>query len=1283
MSLQNFKEEIKQFLEDFKEHMGNSPSTKWLEDFNLDYNIDKDFDLEDSTGQIIEYWNESVAELLRKFNEEFDNPWKDGENPEFGKGVSKIHDAAYDFNSQYVSPNPNLNSEKYEDNRTDEIESVLQNSEHLDYTIGEVNEKLKKYITRLIMPQYQRRVEVEDLNRNFWVIGQNLSLLNKLVLDLDGPLVKTIKGLISEITGLWENVYRVWQAILHISGKIDSIEDDINKLGRAAAKTKIQLAYSTSWGNAYGAYTHEDVIDRLYKSHDTMELELTDTFLFKEGDGRFFGLLPYIEKESVIYNKNGDTGYLFYLPYNKTINNKRLNKYTDEQLDKMFIKNLSPGPSGTGEIIGIDRKFGNTPARELLQMVQAKNFVLVSPQPKGAIPTLDALTIVHNPILSALQFYRDFLYSVINLDNNKPFGDLIENTFTWLQGGYLEYINFTESRQWKDSDIIPEDIFNCYDFLKKFTKISSVFSDSLESINSAGLTKIEHLKNLLLESQSLDTLIPDFYQIYEKCVEYLKNNNFIFTLTAPYFTDNYNGVYEIDSTHNPELFCQEFKLMCEEYNEKFSIDSKDTFSYIPTIYLFPRRKSWFEGYNFGIDGTYKKLIVSNYSDPQIQNILSSSYNSNINWDLLSNTLSDGNFRSSEVINQDYPFLMDRVSGASEEDKKTFIKENVINSCLADLEYSGWFLEDRSDCVCNSFLYDRVETFGVWFDFIADPINQGATAVSGEINSFTLNEPSIKVSFSNNSEMLSYSTVWSPQHIYNVDITIPFSNIGLRPYFDFIRLGKPYPSITQIIDNRAKNGVHLDALNDENNYISYNGLLSGQVGDEGFCIDGYYGFESLNNYPIGPVPTLAPIKYEYNFNLTYDNDNNNKAVANMDVLRKRSDNNKEIHYYGGVFFDNVKYQVASTDLINAYLTGNGTEQRGGVSEGFTKIKNRNEINNPVINFSYLSSSADPQEVSILVSKDTTVGKYGRIIEPNYAICEVVKIGDIYPESINNVNYFKANAPGYDQGYTTGTYGVGSYHVEDYQAITSGNVNCKFVSYYDLSNGNLVQLSREQLTEDKIKELGIKYIEKLYSGITSPVLVATKMGITYWTGSHGSQWDSGIVADLFQAIPQENNEKPKVIFLTKIWRKDGYWDDNLDKSAFSEPYGGTKWRHLDIRADEKSIIVTEQNGQTVVNGTGAITWYDRNIKGTASYVGNTVNSESKKRGAWVIDSNNLQERVVAYCNFNINNNNFSIVKPEYYRLVGEQSFLGTLNDIIFNDYGEIPNEWNLYSERFTFN
>lgn len=1263
MALQNFKKEIEQFLENLKECMTNPPSSEWLEGFDLDANIDQNFNLEDATGSLIDYWNESVLNLFKNF--------KEGLNSE----TSKIHDAAFDFNDKYVSPNPNFRGEKYEDNRTDEIESVLQNNDNLDSTIGEINEKLEGYITRLIMPQYQRRVEIEDLNRNFWVIGQNLTLLNKLLLG--GPM----EDLLSEITGLWENVYRIWQAILHINNKINNIEDDINELGRAAAKTKIQLAYSTSWGYADSAYTHEDVIHRLYKNPDDIDLELTDTFLFQEGDGRFFGLLPYIEKESIIYNENGDVGYLFSLPYNKTITDKRLNRYTDEELNKIFITD----PSATGEIIGIDRKFGNTPARELLKMLRAKNFVLVSPQPKGAIPTLDALVVAHDPLLSSLQFYRDFLYSVINLDNDNPFGDLIDNTFIWLQGGYLEYINFSRSKRWRDHNSIPENIINCFSFLNKFLSISSVFSNTIEKNYELGLNKISDLKNSLLESQNLDDLITDFYKLYQKCVEYLQDQEFIFTVNAPYFEDTYNGIYKIDSTNNPELFCQEFKTICQKYNEKYSVDSNNTFCYIPTIYLFPRRKDLFEGYNLKLDGTYRKLTIVDYSESQIQNILDSNYNSNINWDLLSNTIKYMGFRDSENIDQTFTFLIDRVIGDNEESKKSLIEEDVIKNVASDLEYSGWYIQDEDSCVGNSFLYQDVDTFGVWFDFTADPTKKGNVAISGEINSFTLNTAGARFSWSNDSQMVYTNMVWSAQHIYNVDITIPFSNIGPRPYFDFIRLGKPYPSIAQVINNRVMKNDHLTALNQEDNYISYNGLLSSQSGDEGFCIDGYYGFESLNNYPIGIYPTLPPIKYKYDFKSEYDKNDTNKIIANIISYRERWNGDEEIYYYGNAFYDNLQYQIASTDLINAYLTENGEEQRGGVSEGFTKIRNRNEINNPVINFSYLSSNAYPQEVSILVSKDTTKGKYFRIIEPDYAICEVVKIGDVYPEDITK-DKFKPNKQGQDPEYSTGAYGIGSYHVDyiDCNKNTGIVRNCKFVSYYNLSNDDeFWQLDRNELTEDKIKELGISYIKKLYSNINEQTLVVTKMGIKYWTGSSGSQWSDGLVAHLFQIIPKTEGTEPEVRFLTKLWRYDGYWDGEIGQVFFQTP-NLVAWRHLDIRAEEKSIAVTEKDGQIIANGDGAITWYDRNIRGRTPDVQNNFNAEAEKRGAWTIGSDGNQERVVAYCNFNINNGEFSVSKPEYYRLVGEEEFLESQNDLIFKNYGEIESEWiGPTGEPFTFN
>lgn len=70
---------------------------------------------------------------------------------------------------------------------------------------------------RLIMPQYKRRVEVEDLNRNFWVIGQVLAGICIDIFDPNGPIGAMIKGLLNEIAQLWENVAFLWAALALLS----------------------------------------------------------------------------------------------------------------------------------------------------------------------------------------------------------------------------------------------------------------------------------------------------------------------------------------------------------------------------------------------------------------------------------------------------------------------------------------------------------------------------------------------------------------------------------------------------------------------------------------------------------------------------------------------------------------------------------------------------------------------------------------------------------------------------------------------------------------------------------------------------------------------------------------------------------------------------------------------------------------------------------------------------------------------------------------------------------
>ena len=75
-----------------------------------------------------------------------------------------------------VNPEDNETPESYIDVRQDEINSVLTNGKKIDFT-----NKFGNYL-RLLMPQYARRVEIEDLNRNFWVISQVLSLLTKYLI---------------------------------------------------------------------------------------------------------------------------------------------------------------------------------------------------------------------------------------------------------------------------------------------------------------------------------------------------------------------------------------------------------------------------------------------------------------------------------------------------------------------------------------------------------------------------------------------------------------------------------------------------------------------------------------------------------------------------------------------------------------------------------------------------------------------------------------------------------------------------------------------------------------------------------------------------------------------------------------------------------------------------------------------------------------------------------------------------------------------------------------------
>lgn len=123
----------------------------------------------------------------------------------------------------WVVPWYNIDGETYRRVRGEDKKlSALTDSSKLNFTrlskdqLDPSIQDTNRWI-RLIMPQYKRRVEVEDLNRNFWVIGQVLAGLCIDIFDPNGPIGAMIKGLLNEIAQLWENIAFLWAALALLS----------------------------------------------------------------------------------------------------------------------------------------------------------------------------------------------------------------------------------------------------------------------------------------------------------------------------------------------------------------------------------------------------------------------------------------------------------------------------------------------------------------------------------------------------------------------------------------------------------------------------------------------------------------------------------------------------------------------------------------------------------------------------------------------------------------------------------------------------------------------------------------------------------------------------------------------------------------------------------------------------------------------------------------------------------------------------------------------------------
>lgn len=181
-----------------------------------------------------QYWNESVAELIGLYKDFLKNDTTI-DSTDISISDMKNADAGNSFNnSEWVRPWRNIDNKNYAQVRNnDKIKRILNNLDSLQYTkkkrtdvekiidFEQYNDDISISINntvvnqiydyiRLLMPEYERSLEIEDLNRNFWVIGQVLTGLCSFLFDDDSPLNDIFNRIFDELSQLWENMFHLW-----------------------------------------------------------------------------------------------------------------------------------------------------------------------------------------------------------------------------------------------------------------------------------------------------------------------------------------------------------------------------------------------------------------------------------------------------------------------------------------------------------------------------------------------------------------------------------------------------------------------------------------------------------------------------------------------------------------------------------------------------------------------------------------------------------------------------------------------------------------------------------------------------------------------------------------------------------------------------------------------------------------------------------------------------------------------------------------------------------------
>lgn len=223
----------------------------------------------------------------------------------------------------------------------DRINGVLKNDKHLDFTREKTADDSNHQI-RLIMPRNKHRVEVEDLDRNFWVISQALAAICVYLFDDKSPINNTIKGLLKEIGQLWENILYLWTflAIQNQKKYYDKVHIEVlpitNITNSLYSYHKYDNVYKSDYDLESIKNNNIEYLKNLYSEYNLIILPVVRDKNYEEGH--------YYSEQwvgAILYDRNRDVTELINFQ-NVSFNMKDLKEQLKERIG-CFRENESTG----------------------------------------------------------------------------------------------------------------------------------------------------------------------------------------------------------------------------------------------------------------------------------------------------------------------------------------------------------------------------------------------------------------------------------------------------------------------------------------------------------------------------------------------------------------------------------------------------------------------------------------------------------------------------------------------------------------------------------------------------------------------------------------------------------------------------------------------------------------------------------------------------------------------------------------------------------------------------